>query len=267
VLAAACSGRLTEDWREGTDTLSDEIETDLPKGWKWIELNTILPKGGIFDGPFGSRLKTSDYTVSGVRVIRLENVGHLNFIADKKTYVSKEKYETLKKHTVGEGDIIFSSFINDEIRACKLPKMKAVAKADCFTLRPNGAMIDKTYLLLNLVCRESFNRLTENIHGVSRPRINTTQLKQLNIRWCNLTEQHEIVRRVENLFKLADSLESKYKKAMAAVEKIEQAILAKAFRGELAAQDPADEPASELLKRIKKEKETAGKGKTIKSRA
>ena len=70
----------------------------------------------------------------------------------------------------------------------------------------------------------------------------------------HLEEQHEIVRRVEALFKIADSIEKRYEKAKAHVKKLTQSILAKAFRGELVPQDPNDEPASELLKRIQAER-------------
>ncbi|MGB2769491.1 MAG: hypothetical protein WBC88_07170, partial [Candidatus Zixiibacteriota bacterium] len=66
----------------------------------------------------------------------------------------------------------------------------------------------------------------------------------------SIQEQQEIILRVEKLFYLADSLEAKYKKAMERVEKTEQSVLAKAFRGELVEPDPNDEPAEELLKRI-----------------
>jgi type I restriction enzyme S subunit len=69
-----------------------------------------------------------------------------------------------------------------------------------------------------------------------------------------LEEQHEIVRRVEALFKIADDIEKHYEKAKAHVDKLTQSILAKAFRGELVPQDPNDEPASELLKRIQEER-------------
>jgi type I restriction enzyme S subunit len=68
-------------------------------------------------------------------------------------------------------------------------------------------------------------------------------------------EQHEIVRRVEALFKIADQIEERYKKAKAYIDKLTQSILAKAFRGELVPQDPNDEPASELLKRIQEKKD------------
>jgi type I restriction enzyme, S subunit len=70
-----------------------------------------------------------------------------------------------------------------------------------------------------------------------------------------LTEQQEIVRRVEALFKTADALEARYRKAKAHVDKLTQSILAKAFRGELVPQDPNDEPASLLLKKIRADRE------------
>jgi len=250
VLAAACSGRLTADWRK------DNGDGELPVGWQWMSLEGLLPPGGIFDGPFGSNLKTSDYTDSGVRVVRLENVGHLRFIIEKETYISRKKYTTLKKHTVQEGDIIFASFIDDEIRACLLPKLEtsAIAKADCFCLRPRTDLVDRQFLTYQLVSKESYNQLIEDVHGATRPRINTTELRKLEVRICPIPEQQEIVRRVEALFALADQIEARYTKAKAHVDKLIQSILAKAFRGDLVPQDPHDEPATVLLARIKESK-------------
>jgi type I restriction enzyme S subunit len=246
VLAAAVSGRLTEEWRE-KDGIIDE--------WEEVELNSVIPKGGIFDGPFGSNLKTIDYTDKGIRVIRLENIEHLYFVFEKETYITEEKYQVLTRHTVGEGDIIFSSFISGEIRACILPKLptKAIAKADCFCIRPNETAIDKIFLLYILISLRSYEQLVLNIHGATRPRINTTQLKTLLIPLPELKEQKEIVRRVEQLFAFADKIEARYNIAKTMLDKLPQSILAKAFRGELVPLDPNDEPASVLLERIKAE--------------
>jgi type I restriction enzyme S subunit len=255
VLAAACSGRLTADWRE-----DDTYEDDLPAGWRWMPLEQLLPRGGIFDGPFGSNLKSSDYTESGVRVIRLENIGQLRFIGEKETFVSREKYKTLERHTVGQGDIIFASFISEEVRACVLPKLstRAIAKADCFCLRPDAALINNNFLALQLVSQESYDALFEEIHGATRPRINTTQLRKLEVRLCPQSEQLEIVRRVENLFALADRIEARFAEGRKRVNNITQSVLAKAFHGELAptefelakAEGRPFESAEELLKRI-----------------
>lgn len=67
----------------------------------------------------------------------------------------------------------------------------------------------------------------------------------------NRAEQTENVRRVEALFAFADRLEARHTAARAQVEKLTPSTLAKAFRDELVPQDPNDEPASELLERIR----------------
>jgi type I restriction enzyme S subunit len=241
VLAAAVSGGLVESKSE----------------WKEVELNYLLGKKGLFDGPFGSNLKTIDYVEKGVRVIRLENIEHLLFIRKKESFITEEKYRSLTKHTVGVGDIIFSSFIADEIRACILPILntKAIAKADCFCIRPNEKLIDRKFLLFSLVSRKSYDQLVLNIHGATRPRINTTQLKRLILSMPKLSDQEEIVRCVEQLFSFAEKVEARYIKAKAMLNELPQSILAKAFRGELVPQDPEDEPAGKLLERIKGDRE------------
>jgi len=72
----------------------------------------------------------------------------------------------------------------------------------------------------------------------------------LPISFPTIEEQTEIVRRVETLFAYADRLEARLAKAQTAVDRLTPALLAKAFRGELVPQDPDDEPAAELLKRL-----------------
>ena len=70
-----------------------------------------------------------------------------------------------------------------------------------------------------------------------------------------MIEQTEIVRRVETLFAFADRLEARYTAARAQVDKLTPSLLAKAFRGELVPQNLNDEPACELMERIR-----AGRG-------
>jgi type I restriction enzyme S subunit len=128
ILAAAFRGDLTADWRKENldiepasellkqaqkrlkptkkasqkDKSLENLTTSIAGLPTWIgaRLDILLPPGGIFDGPFGSNLKTEDYRDFGVRVIRLENISTLEFINSKESYISHEKYETLKKHTV-----------------------------------------------------------------------------------------------------------------------------------------------------------------------
>ena len=87
--------------------------------------------------------------------------------------------------------------------------------------------------------------------ATAQKNINVGILNQVQVPLPPLPEQHEIVRRVEQFFTLADQLEARYAKAQAYVDKLTPSLLAKAFRGELVPQDANDEPASVLLERIK----------------
>lgn len=104
---------------------------------------------------------------------------------------------------------------------------------------------------------------------VARANLSLKDIADILIPLPSKHEQHEIVRRVEALFKIAEDIEKRYEKAKAHVDRLTQAILAKAFRGELVPQDPGDEPASELLKRIQQErasKEEKGRARSRRRR-
>ncbi|MDR0902175.1 MAG: restriction endonuclease subunit S, partial [Opitutaceae bacterium] len=154
LLASAFRGDLTADWRRirtpsGKGPTSDaEAAWRIPSEWRATLLENLIPDGGLFDGPFGTHLKSDDYTADGVRVIRLDNIGHLSFDEEKRTFIGEAKYTSLKRHTVGAGDLIFASFIFEPLRVCILPPLPtpAIAKADCFCLRPDPKLVDREFL-------------------------------------------------------------------------------------------------------------------------
>jgi type I restriction enzyme S subunit len=102
--------------------------------------------------------------------------------------------------------------------------------------------------------------------GMAQPHFNIGAMRVKPFPLPPLAEQHEIVRRVEALFALADKIESRVALATQRVEKTTQAILAKAFRGELVPteaelarqQNRNYEPATALLERIRAEREATG---------
>lgn len=92
------------------------------------------------------------------------------------------------------------------------------------------------------------------------------RIKSLPLILPPLQEQHEIVRRVEQLFAYADTIEKQVNNALTRVNSLTQSILAKAFRGELTAQWRAENPelisgensAAALLEKIKAERAASG---------
>ncbi|OAI18902.1 hypothetical protein A1507_08330 [Methylomonas koyamae] len=248
VLAAATSGELTREWRERN---GDSLDN-----WPNKTISDITIK--CFDGPFGSKLKTADYTSEGVKVARLENIGHLKFLHEKETFISGEKFESLIGNKLMDMDILFSSFVDEEVRTCIFRDEFGtyINKADCFCLRTDLNQCLPEFLVLRLACKSTFEQAKDQIHGATRPRINLKFLKSLKLKIPNIKEQTEIVRRVESLFSQADAVEKQYLAAKQRLDRLSQSLLAKAFRGELVPQDPNDEPAAELLKRIQAERTT-----------
>lgn len=106
------------------------------------------------------------------------------------------------------------------------------------------------WLVFNL--KNDATRLTLNqlFTGTTIKHLTGKSLKRYPIRIPPVEEQKEIVRLVDQYFTFADTIEAQVKKAQARVDNLTQSILAKAFRGELVPQDPADEPAEVLLTRI-----------------
>jgi len=98
------------------------------------------------------------------------------------------------------------------------------------------------------------DQITETARGATRPGFNTLLLKRLRLPLPPMAEQKRIVSTIEDLFAHADAIEAAVEAARRRAEKLEQSILARAFRGELVPQDPNDEPASVLRDRIRTER-------------
>lgn len=224
------------------------------EGWPEVVVADVAET--IFDGPFGSNLKSADYSEAGVRVVRLENIGHLEFHSDKRTYIPQEKYQTLVRHTLKPRDVLFSSFVDEQVRVCLFPDdaSPAINKADCFVIRCNTDKCLPEFLAYRLACRSVFKRLEEGIHGATRPRINLGQLKAISFHLPPISQQVKIVRQLEAALSKVRSLNEQIEESDVQLSTLNASILAKAFRGELVPQDPADEPASVLLDRIRVEK-------------
>jgi type I restriction enzyme S subunit len=87
--------------------------------------------------------------------------------------------------------------------------------------------------------------------GVSQSNINAKKLAAFRFPLPSLGEQEEIVRRIDAAFAWLDRLIAEHVRAARLLAKLDQAILAKAFRGKLVPQNPADESAAVLLNRMR----------------
>jgi type I restriction enzyme S subunit len=263
VLAAACSGRLTEDWRGENSSVEHSADTrkylldtsvecgteihDTPDSWLWTNLNRVCSK--ITDGEH----LTPPVIDCGIPLLSAKDVreNHLDF-SDTKFVTDEFAKKSRARCNPEQGDILVVSRGATVGRTCRVQVM------DIFCLMGSVLLFkpDARYVLPQIVefCFKSPSGLADLISrssSTAQQAIYIKDMRSFALPIPPLAEQQEIVRRVERLFALADNIEQRYKKAQAFIDKLTPSLLAKAFRGALVPQDPNDEPAAVLLGKIK----------------
>lgn len=245
VLAAATSGRLTEDWRGGA--------------MDW----TSVPAAEICEKVQSGGTPKAGFAEAGVPFLKVYNIVDQRVAFDyKPQFVSQAIHESeLRKSQVFPNDVLMN------IVGPPLGKV-AVVPADhsawninqAITLFRPSTKITSQWIYI-LLCEGAPIRdvLARTKGSVGQVNISLSQCRAFEFQVPSVEEQTEIVRRVETLFALADRLEARLAQAQTAATRLTPALLAKAFRGELVPQDPNDEPAAELLRRLQAERASAPK--------
>ncbi len=243
VLAAATSGRLTEDWRGGA--------------MDW----TSVPAAEICEKVQSGGTPKAGFAEAGVPFLKVYNIVDQRVAFDyKPQFVSQAIHESeLRKSQVFPNDVLMN------IVGPPLGKV-AVVPADhsawninqAITLFRPSTKITSQWIYI-LLCEGAPIRdvLARTKGSVGQVNISLSQCRAFEFQVPSVEEQTEIVRRVETLFAFADRLEARLAQAQTAATRLTPALLAKAFRGELVPQDPNDEPAAELLRRLQAQRATA----------
>ncbi len=240
---------------------------ELPENWAWASVDQLAAheERSITDGPFGSNLKSSHYTDSGPRVVRLQNIGDGIFL-DERAHISQERYETLKHYAVYVGDLVIRALGTPAPRACKIPESlgPAIVKADCIRFKVASEYIVPDFVLWALNSPSVRARTEKMIHGIGRPRLNLGEIKSITLPVPSLAEQAEIVREVERRLAASNQLATTLERQLERARATRQSLLHEAFAGRLAPQDPNDEPASVLLERIRAAREAEAQKPKVK---
>lgn len=251
VLAIAVNGQLTKEWRE---------LSELSAIWPSLTLGELVTiERGSSPRPIKNYITTSE---SGVNWIKIGDARE----GEKYIHSTKEKITpegAKKSRKVTPGDFILSNSMS--LGRAYIVDIEGYVHDGWFILRlPQH--IDKNYfyyLLSSSQLQEQFSNLA--VGGVVQ-NIRSELVKQAIVNIPSEKEQREIVRRVEQLFAYADTIEKQVNNALARVNNLTQSILAKAFRGELTAQWRAENPdlisgensAAALLEKIKAERAASG---------
>ncbi|HFM2860948.1 TPA: type I restriction-modification system specificity subunit [Escherichia coli] len=250
VLGAAVRGKLTEDWRDNSSR----------SGWREGKLGEFIKKPS-----YGTSSKSNKEGL--IPVLRMGNLqgGKLDWTDLVYTSDTIE----IEKYKLEYNDVLFNRTNSPElvgktaIYKSEQPAIYAgyLIRVQCLPdLNPDYL----NYHLNSILGRQYCYSVKSD--GVSQSNINAQKLIAYPITVPPLPEQAEIVRRVEQLFAYADTIEKQVNNALARVNNLTQSILAKAFRGELTAQWRAENPelisgensAAALLEKIKAERAASG---------
>ena len=243
----AVGGHKTGNAAAPTEDVHDLSPEMFPQSWALITLRDVVqPNRPITYGI----LKPGPEIDDGVSYIRVADFpgNKLNLATIRKT--SKSMDEEFKRSRLRPGDLIISIrgtvgriiFIPTELNGANITQDSARLSIQPF--------VNSRFVYWYLQSPMAQDRMKGSTKGVAVRGINIGDVRALQLPLPSRSEQDEIVRRVENLFDLADRLEARVATVRARVGSLTPATLAKAFRGELVPQDPNDEPASVLLARI-----------------
>jgi type I restriction enzyme, S subunit len=257
VLAAACSGKLTEEWRGGRGELQigitallKQLETlpapdtggpELPDTWAWV------PFAKTVDNHDGRRVpvKSSDrekrrgkypyYGASGV----IDAID--DFLFDGDFLLIAEDGANLLSRTTPIAFPASGRFWANNHAHVVQPKQ--------------GVMLQYLEAHLNSIDLQGY------VTGTAQPKLTQGALNMIPVALPPTAEQAEIVRRADRLFALADAIERRIQAAAARAGRLPQSILAKAFSGELVPTEAQlarqerrrYESASALLQRVRRE--------------
>jgi type I restriction enzyme, S subunit len=226
---------------------------ELPEGWAWVKLADISD----VSGGLTKNSKRSDLSIKRP-FLRVGNVYANKLLLDDMHLIGIseseiERVELIKNDILivegnGSADQIGRAAIwNGAVEGC-------VHQNHLIKARPLKSVTSEfiLYFLMSEVGRKFITRVASSTSGLYT--LNISKVESLFIPFCNLGEQNFLIAELEEKISLCDQLDQTLTAALKQAETLRQAILKKAFSGQLVAQDPNDEPASELLKRIQAEK-------------
>lgn len=250
VLTAAVTGKLTERWR-----------AENPGAGDWTE--TTIGECGLVSGGITKNTKRDELPILK-HYLRVANVYANRLELDEISEIRLTEGE-YRRTKLADGDLLIVEG-NGSVDQVGRVSIWANEIVDCVhqnhLIRWRSSGPAPKYVLFWLISPAGRELITEQASTSSGLHtLSISKISGISISLPPPSEQQEIIKQVDQLFTLADKLEAHYQKAMNRVEKFPQAILAKAFRGELVPQDPSDEPAEKLLERIREERARMDNGK------
>jgi len=238
----------------------------LPEGWCWASIDTLIvegPQNGVYlPGPAYGR---------GVPILRIDDFQ--NGWVRQRDELNKVEADSRSTGTYAlrQGDLVINRVNSmSHLGKCVIAgdQLDGVLFESNMMRMQLARSVEATYVEFYLRSELGRQRLTKDAKwAVNQASINQQDVKRTALPLPPAGEQEAIVEAVEDQLSVIDHLEAELDAKLKNAQSLRQAILRHAFTGQLVPQDPNDEPASELLKRIAAEREARSCSATMAKRA
>ena len=226
--------------KKSKKTKTTSVPFEIPSSWEWTTLGEIsnygccenIPVAEIGENDWVLELEDIEKDTARIAQIRLKQDRDIKGV----------------RHKFTNGDVLYS-----KLRTYLNKVLVAPHNGYCTTeIVPLHSYCNvSTYYLSHVLRSGYFLDYTQQCgYGVKMPRLSTNDACNGCIPLPPLAEQKRIVAEIERWFALIDQIEQSKAALQATIAQVKKKILDLAIHGKLVAQDPDDEPASELLKRI-----------------
>lgn len=188
--------------------------------WQTVPLGNVAnpnQQWSFTGGPFGSNLKSSDYTDEGIRIIQLQNIGDGEFRNDYEIYTSANKANELLSCNIYPGEIILSKMGDPVARACIVPAFhnRYLMCSDGIRLAVDTNRFNTYFVYTQINAPDFRDRAANASTGSTRKRIGLTELRKLELNLPNLPEQKAIARILSDMSADISTLEIRREKVCA----------------------------------------------------
>ena len=230
-------------------SIADEIPFDIPDSWEWVRLGSISTYA---ETKQKVNATSADPSIWGLDLEDIEKGGRL---LEHKTV--GERKAVGDKTVFSMGDILYSKLRPYLLKILVAPD-DGICTPEIVPFRVYGG-IDPHYIVNYLKSPFVDNLINSITYGVKMPRVGTETMTSLLVPIPPLEEQRRIVEKIDMVASAVSAYDVAYQKTEALnasfPEALKKSILQEAVQGRLVPQDPSDEPAEDLLERIRAEKQ------------
>ena len=229
--------------------IADEVPFDIPESWEWVRLGTISTYA---ETKKKINAQDADPNLWGLALEDIEKGGQLisqKTVGERKAVGDKTIFKC--------GDILYSKLRPYLLKILVAPN-NGICTPEIVPFNLYGKI--NAYYIVDFLKSPYVDQVINSVtYGVKMPRVGTETMTSLLVPLPPISEQARIVARLKCVLSAVQSYNTAYDKGEKLTTEfpiqLKKSILQYAVQGKLVPQDPADEPASVLLKRIRTEKE------------